>query len=234
MQKAGLGLAADLDSVRLPPGATAKCNATLKADCGKYQGSHYCDYCLEENKDGLNKAGCSETDEYNFCHKNYCNASVGHILADENLSVLRKPERGRDADYDFWNYNMAHKLGGNWYSTTTQGKCRTNETGPCYWRVLEPVKRVSSNCQVNQVNSVVTKVGAACFSKCADPSNVTTACWADCFFETSIGNGASSTTNPTGGMTASALIDAWTAPFKSEDPSKGGCASLPIPPMQYA
>lgn len=38
----------------------------------------------------------------------------GHILADENLSVLRKPERGRDADYDFWNYNMAHKLGGNW------------------------------------------------------------------------------------------------------------------------
>ena len=26
---------------------------------------------------GLNKAGCSETDEYNFCHKNYCNASVG-------------------------------------------------------------------------------------------------------------------------------------------------------------
>jgi len=129
MQKAGLGLAADLDSVRLPPGATAKCNATLKADCGKYQGSHYCDYCLEENKDGLNKAGCSETDEYNFCHKNYCNASVGHILADENLSVLRKPERGRDADYDFWNYNMAHKLGGNWYSTTTQGKCRTNETG---------------------------------------------------------------------------------------------------------
>jgi len=174
MQKAGLGLAADLDSVRLPPGATAKCNATLKADCGKYQGSHYCDYCLEENKDGLNKAGCSETDEYNFCHKNYCNASVGHILADENLSVLRKPERGRDADYDFWNYNMAHKLGGNWYSTTTQGKCRTNETGPCCWRVLEPVKRVSSNCQ------------AACFSKCADPSNVTTACWADCFFETCV------------------------------------------------
>jgi len=228
------GLAADLATVRLPPGASAQCNSTLKSDCGKYQGSRYCDYCLEENKDDLHKAGCSEQDEENFCHKNYCNASVGHILADENLSVQRKPEQGRDPDYDFWNYNMAHKLGGNWYSTTTEGKCSLNGTGPCYWRVLQLVKRVSSNCQVGSVNKVVTKIGASCFSKCADPTNVTTTCWADCFFETSIGKGASTTTDTTGGMAAQELIDTWTAPFASEDASKGGCPGLPIPPLQYA
>ena len=70
-------------------------------------------------------------------------------------------------------------------------------------------------------------MGNECFSACPNPTNQSSVCWADCFFTTTLGKGASTSTNPTGGMGSNNLVALWTAAFDSEDPAKGGCPSVP-------
>eukprot|EP00035_Acanthoeca_spectabilis_P006054 m.119968 g.119968 ORF g.119968 m.119968 type:complete len:410 (+) comp13328_c0_seq2:32-1261(+) len=209
---------------------TQQCASALSSSCGIYKGKEqFCEYCEEKNYQKLEAAGCSREDFYTFCFgdKPSCNASVGRLAVVDNQSVERVPTPGRSYDFEFWNYNMAHKFNGFWYSTMASGQCNASGTGPCYWRVVESVKTVQTNCQRANVYSVVEKNGAPCFSQCPSPTDNTTKCWVDCYFDTVLGTGSStSITDPNAGMSVSTLRDAWTAAFNSEDPSKGGCPAV--------
>ena len=79
-------------------------------------------------------------------------------------------------------------------------------------------------------------MGNECFSACPNPTNQSSVCWADCFFTTTLGKGASTSTSPTGGMGPDnlVLVALWTAAFDSEDPTKGGCPSVPTADYKWA
>ena len=65
--------------------------------------------------------------------------------------------------------------------------------------------------------------GKECFADCADPSDETSACWINCFYETLMGDSAGNTTRPTGGMSLRHIEAAWMAGFAQ-------CPTCPPPP----
>jgi len=211
--------------------ASQQCQAALDSTCKPFQGKgQFCQYCEARSYRKLEDAGCSREDLYYFCNGNRysCNASVGRVAVVDNMSVQRVPQAGSSRDYDFWNYNMAQKTQGFWYSTLTSGQCNSTGTGPCYWRIVEKVKTVKADCQRATVYSTVQKAGAGCFSTCPMPLDNTTKCWADCYFDTILGQSSSSTVikDPTQGMSLDVLSKAWTAAFQSDDPTTGGCPAV--------
>ena len=110
----------------------------------------------------------------------------------------------------------ADKLQGIWFSMPKSGQCKTSlveET--CYWRFHSVVKRIRRDCHSNAFLSVVEKRNPKCFDGCGSPRNTSSLCWAGCFVDTALGVKARSSCDPTGGMTAKELKDAWSAPFKS-------------------
>lgn len=158
-----------------------------------------------------------------------CGIPVGKELVVDNGSVQRNPAQSSHShDFDFWNWNLAHHVGGNWYSTTTDGKCNVTGTGDCTWRVLETVKRVEHTCQKAWVLKSIQQQAPSCFNGCPDPTNTTTDCYATCFYDAVLGANSGSSDSPKGGIDANILVDAWTAPFASEDATKGGCPSIPF------
>jgi hypothetical protein len=92
--------------------------------------------------------------------------------------------------------------------------------------VVNTIKTVKASCQRSHVYQTVEKAGSPCFSKCPSPTDNSTKCWVDCYFDTVLGSGSSTSviTDPTNsGMLPQELYKAWTAAFVTEDPSSGGC-----------
>ena len=119
----------------------------------------------------------------------------------------------------------ADKLQGTWYSTLTQGHGVT-------WKVVEVVKRVRRDCHSNSFYDVVEKRSPACFNKCkptpSAPRNTSSLCWAGCFLDTALGPQARSSMGDTSkGMPSKDILAAWSRPFESDDPAKGGCPNVP-------
>jgi hypothetical protein len=117
-------------------------------------------------------------------------------------------------------------LGGFWYSMPAQGECkgaaRPGDGSGCTWRTVTNGKQVNSSCVSKGVDAGIIANGKACFANCADPTNVLTACWQDCFAQAVNGN----TTLGLKPMPRDKVVAPFLAAFASEDPSKGGCEDL--------
>lgn len=129
------------------------------------------------------------------------------------------------ANYTCWRENAANKLGGLWYSTLVEGACNATSGPDCTWRLVEVVKRVNKTCSDNVIYSTVEAQNQPCFAGCG-ARNTTSPCWINCFYDTVLGPEAAY--SPTfSGIPVSDLLNAWDMPFASEDPSQGGCPSMP-------
>ena len=74
---------------------------------------------------------------------------------------------------------------------------------------------VNKTCHGDVFFSAVESRGRPCFDACG-PRNTTSPCWARCFYETALGPEAGKRLTPNAGMPLQDLIEAWSAPFKSD------------------
>jgi hypothetical protein len=133
---------------------------------------------------------------------------------------------------DKWRFNTWQKLGGQWYSTPSAGRCAAGQPvghAGCTWRVKKLRKQVAKDCSDRGVFATVEERGKDCFGACTQPRNTSSACFTACFFETMLGPRAGDGIGPEyigGGMEVAELERAWVAPFLSRDPLAGGCPDL--------
>jgi hypothetical protein len=140
-------------------------------------------------------------------------------------------------------YNLAQRIGGQWWSTVGAvngvggGECTEGPAKPagCTWRLAETEKRVMKDCADNSMNAAVVKAGeaAGCLNKCPQPTNTSSVCWVDCFYNTVLGPKGSTqplvnTSHADDGLSTSQLLAMWAAPFDSEDLAKGGCPAVHV------
>ena len=182
-----------------------------------------------------------------LCHSDgssngLCNHSIG-VQTVRSLPWYRLPKPGSPAP-DFWRYNLAQRIGGQWWSTVGAvngvggGECTAGRGSPagCTWRLVATVKVVGKPCADRSMNAAVVKAGqgAGCFSRCPQPTNTTSVCWVECFYDTVLGpKGSTQPVNVshTGdGLSNNELLAMWNAPFESTDPQRGGCPALHILP----
>eukprot|EP01044_Picomonas_judraskeda_P030425 COSAG03_NODE_10940_length_620_cov_1.126679_1_plen_182_part_01 len=132
-----------------------------------------------------------------LCHSDgssngLCNHSIG-VQTVRSLPWYRLPKPGSPAP-DFWRYNLAQRIGGQWWSTVGAvngvggGECTAGRGSPagCTWRLVATVKVVGKACADRSMNAAVVKAGqgAGCFSRCPQPTNTTSVCWVECFYDT--------------------------------------------------
>lgn len=90
-------------------------------------------------------------------------------------------------------------------------------------------KVVEKNCADKAFwGAVQAADSSGCFSACSPGLNTTDPCHIRCLYSTILGPDAGSPGGKVSGMPLNDLIAAWDAPFASDDPSKGGCPSLPV------
>ena len=59
------------------------------------------------------------------------------------------------------------------------------------------------------------------------PTNQKSDCWVDCYFTTVLGRDAGhAKARPSDGIPVADIVAAWEAPFRSDDPAKGGCPAV--------
>lgn len=132
-------------------------------------------------------------------------------------------------NFECWKDASAKKLGGTWYSTVSAGYGSA-------WHVAEVVKRVSKQCADDAMNKAVEKAGyESCFKGCGPTGsgphrNTSSTCWIECFEQTVLGPHAGTPGGAIEGMPVEDLLQAWNAPFDSDDPQLSGCPALPVPP----
>lgn len=118
---------------------------------------------------------------------------------------------------------------GYWYSSLDIGYCGDKQPSDanCTWRVISVDKIVNKTCHNDRYFSAVEKVNPSCFSDCGPgPRNTSSACWINCFYTTALGPDSGKPGGAVTGMPLDDLVNAWTAPFDSTDPAKGGCPPL--------
>ena len=104
-----------------------------------------------------------------------------------------------DTEASWWQYNLATKLGGRWYSTTAGAWCGSDATGPpdkpCSWRTSSVVKQISKECHDQSIVDFIVAQASptqhACFASCPSYNMPATyksdPCWARCFFALVLG-----------------------------------------------
>lgn len=135
--------------------------------------------------------------------------------------------------------NTLAKTRGYWYSTWTEGQCRSDDPTQqyCSWRVAEEVKKITKACSDSMINAAIiagdatAPWGGRCFDDCtaADRHNASSECFILCFYKNVLGPKGSTemlnyTNSPEFGITVPELLEAWEKPFKPE--SSGGCPAL--------
>jgi hypothetical protein len=102
------------------------------------------------------------------------------------------------------------------------------------------VKRVTKACSDDSVYRYIEeRDGAGCFSACQQPldgrrRNISDECWVQCLYVTVLGP-ASGDENPKArGLSREEMLEAWGRPFASDDPVRGGCPALALPPPAVA
>lgn len=102
--------------------------------------------------------------------------------------------------------------------------------GACLTNALSETDRAVS-CVWQVFFGAVEQSGKACFTACgASATNTSSPCWVDCFYRTVLGPGAALPGGKVTGVPLEALVSVLTAPFESEDATKGGCPALKPPP----
>ena len=178
----------------------------------------------------------------------FCPATVGQLnLTEPDGTPFGVWGHGKNTGLtrlDYWRYNVADLVGGHWYSTPSSGLCggphasTVDGKKECTWRVAEVTKKVSRSCHDAAMFAAVEEYAARtgwtsdCFSKCANPRNVSDPCWIACYYDTMLGANSStcfggpSSSCLRGHMPINELEGAWLAPFRSSDPAKRGCPDL--------
>eukprot|EP01052_Picozoa_sp_SAG31_P032003 SAG31_NODE_3461_length_4248_cov_1.470234_2_plen_169_part_00 len=102
------------------------------------------------------------------------------------------------------------------------------------------MKRVTKACSDDSIYRYIEeRDGAGCFSACQKPlgggwRNTSDECWVRCLFVTVLGP-ASGDHNPKArGLSRAEMLEAWGRPFASDDPVRGGCPALALPPPHVA
>jgi len=161
-----------------------------------------------------------------------CNKTVGFANIFETHAT-----RNCDSSSPAWECykdNSAKKLTsqtpGSWYSSLKEGYCGdvANPYGAnCTWRLVSVPKIVTKQCHNSVFLGAVEAEGQSCFSKCGvDTKNISSPCWANCFYETTLGPDAGKAGGTVAGIPLDKLLNAWMAPFASDDPAKGGCPGI--------
>ena len=81
-----------------------------------------------------------------------------------------------------WKFKTSKHIGGNWYSTPSAGDCSVDPSN-CSWKIESTIKVVNETCVNGVLLSHVTKGANTCIQKCPQPSNTTSTCYLDCFFD---------------------------------------------------
>ena len=226
---------------------------TLQVD-SNYSAYAMCNIGNKEGKDPLGRP-CPVGGYCCYCEGNSsahhwppptvpCEATIGFSDLYSHFGQMSKYPCFKD--YDCWTHHAAAKLDqahpGYWYSPLSFGDCSLHPAPSpnCTWQVTKVDKIVNATCHANSFLGAVQKAAPKCFEdKCgAGPThkpNASDPCWIRCFYEGVLGPDAS---KPFGwkiaGIPIDDLLSYWSAPFESEDPSKGGCPGLPIPTMDEA
>lgn len=179
--------------------------------------SRFGEYGACDAQQGVYKCQCGT-----FFRPVHCNSTVGQ--ADVASRYNSRTPHFWDPNWKWWRVNLARKVGGKWYSTFRSGRCSASPEKPCYWREVKIVRRIASHCLLARVASAVVAHNASCFASCAEPSNMSSPCYAECFMKTVLGQRADShLIGPGDGIPQRRLDDAWNSAFSSSDPASGGC-----------
>jgi len=137
---------------------------------------------------------------------------------------LMAPRPGRfqhRRDVDYWSYNIAGKMHGNWYSVEKKSEGK-------YWRNPRIVKSINADCQSEALQNLLEEKGQDCFQSCKTQGlGESSECHMTCLFDTALGKNSGKTANPTGGLSRDEMVQAWLKGFNSDDVSQGGCPACP-------
>lgn len=190
------------------------CDATLRSLCpglttGKQSDTLACQACAWMHADALAQANCTSW-------------LVNEVCYDDDDEHENKWEQYMD--------DLACLMDGTWFSTDAAGECKPGgTTDDCWWRIAEVKRTVNQSCVDDRVVQAVKQArGPGCWDACpaAQRTNVSSACWISCFFDTMLGTGYSKKHGP---MEAEDIAKAFAGAFLEE----GGCASV-VPPTVAA
>ena len=134
------------------------------------------------------------------------------------------------ADYTYWKFNLAKKVGGMWYSTLKADECAAGSdpySGTCQWREVKRLKRIQRSCLDKGLEKVVVAASDR-FKACspADAKNSSSSCYIRAWYDTILGKGSNITIwhhSTDTGMPIASIKTAWETAFASDDATKGGC-----------
>jgi|EP01049_Picozoa_sp_SAG25_P010188 hypothetical protein len=141
----------------------------------------------------------------------------------------QRPNTGSKPDSETpsrWETNLANRtnqvgIGTRWYSTLEDGDCDDPTTGSCQWRLVETVKKVNSTCMSMHMHTALEKSGEHCFNRCAQPTNSSSMCYIECFYEALLGPDGGRTTPAEGGLNGTQIVGLWLQAFAD-------CPALPL------
>ena len=127
---------------------------------------------------------------------------------------------------NIWKYKTSKSIGGQWYSTPSNGNCDNPDALQCTWRYLGTEKISDANCVNGWLHKAVETKGFRCFRTCGTNStNVDSDCWLRCFYSTLLGRlwpaGSAPAEEP---MTLKSVLQ----PF--DHGLHDGCPAMPPPP----
>jgi len=159
-----------------------------------------------------------------------CNKTIGHENVYEAMGKFIQGCKQNASTVDCYTDNvfkvvLSAQTPGAWYSSLDTGYCGTNAVGDrgCTWRVASVDKVVRRDCHTKVFGASVQQASApACFESCGDQkNNVTSPCWADCFYKAALGPDSGKPGGAVSGMSTLSLEEAWLKPFLAEE--EGGC-----------
>merc|ERR1719272_627756 len=124
--------------------------------------------------------------------------------------------------------DFATTMNGTWYSMQDGGECKAGQTVgvDCYWKVVEMVRNINATCVNGNVVDAIIQRNTSCWDGCGpDGKNMSTSCWINCLFNVISGNDQSQPA-----MTETQILAPFTTSFATDDPSQGGCATIPACP----
>jgi hypothetical protein len=94
---------------------------------------------------------------------------------------------GCHAPNDQWKSDLSKVIGGNWYSTTSEGDCSNPDRQRCAWSVKTISKTVNASCANGHFLLALAKRASSCLGGCsvADRADRTSTCYVTCIFQTS-------------------------------------------------
>lgn len=196
-----------------------------------------CNICVN-GTDGHGHNNCTDGEYICGCFNGLKSVPCKPGVGMENLTQTHGNEScsSGQEQWQCWRDAAGRKTGGTWFSTLDIGLCGGSKAEACTWRLAQVAKRINKTCSDNTIYSAAedydAEHGTGCFKKCPTPAlslprNTSDPCWIQCFYETALGPEAGKPGGKTEGMPLQTLLDAWNAPFESEDPHTGGCPHIP-------